>query len=271
MRKHILGAALILATLALSACGGAATPTAAGPSEAAASVTDLGGRQIRIAVENAYPPFDLIGDNGEGEGWDYDFYRAACERLNCEPVFVEAAWEGMFEAMAAGEYDAAEGGITLTLVRSMKVDYSDPYIEYGQVILVPSDDQKLTSEDALVASDATVGVQIGTTNEISAIKLVGEDRVVSYEEWDLPVIGLLSGDVDSVLMDEVAAVGFMGENPGEMKIAFPVTTGELLALIFPPKSTLTVSFNWVMQQMFADGSMDQICEKWLLRPCSPQE
>jgi polar amino acid transport system substrate-binding protein len=271
MRKHVLGAALILASLALAACGGVTTPMAQGGEAPAASITDLGGNEIRVAVENAYPPFNLIGDNGEGEGWDYDFFRAACDRLNCEPVFVEAAWEGLFEAMSVGEYDVVGDGITLTLARSIKVDYSDPYVEYGQVILVRADDETLTSEEALVNSDATVGTQLGTTNEISAMKLVGEDRIVSFEQYDMPVVAMLAGDVDSVIIDEVAAVGFMRENPGELKIAFPVTTGEFLALVFPPESTLTVSFNWAMQEMFADGSMDQICEDWIMRPCSPQE
>lgn len=270
MRKHVLMSAFILGTLVLAACGGVATPTQGPSTGGEASITDLGGRELRVAVENAYPPFNVIGDNGEGEGWDYDFFRAACERLNCEPVFVEAAWEGLFEAMSVGEYDVVGDGITLTLARSMRIDYSDPYVEYGQVLLVRSDEEMLTSEDALIASDANVGTQLGTTNEISAIKLVGEDRIVSFEQYDMPVVAMLAGDVDSVIIDEVAAVGFMGEHPGEMKIAFTVTGGEFLALAFSPLSEYVEPVNWAMQEMFADGTMDQICEEWLLRPCSPE-
>jgi len=235
--------------------------------------TDLGGREVRIAVENAYPPFNYIDEAGEPVGWDYDTGRAICEKLNCEPVFVEAAWEGLFEAMAAGEYDVSFDGITLTFPRSLKVDYGDPYVEYGQVLLVLADDDRdaLVDEESLVASDLNIGTQIGTTNEITAMKLVGEDRVKSFDTYDMPVVALMAGDVDSVIIDEVAAIGFMGENPGAMKIAFPVTSGELLAFPFPPLSDLVEPFNWALQEMFADGSMDVICETWLLRPCSPQE
>jgi len=227
-----------------------------------------------MAVENAYPPFNFIDEEtGEAVGWDYDVGRAICEKLNCKPVFVEAAWEGLFEAMAAGEYDVAFDGITLTLARSMKVDYGDPYIEYGQVILVRADDNRpeLADEESFVASNLNVATQIGTTNEIAAIKLVGEDRVVSFDTYDMPVVALMAGDVDSVIIDEVAAIGFMRENPGKLKIAFSVTSGELLAFVYPPLSDLVEPFNWAMQELFADGTMDEICQKWLLRPCSPSE
>ena len=265
-RLHALVVLVIVASLMLSGCGDGTVP---GPAEEV-SVTDLGGATIRIAVDNAYPPFSYLDTDGTPIGFDYDVWNEMCERLNCTPEYVEAAWDGLFEAMAVGEYDASVNGITLTLARSLVVDYSDPYVEYGQVILVRSDDDRFPDEEAWVASDVTVGTQLGTTNEAAAVKLVGEERVLSFEEYDMPVVALLAGDTDSVIIDEVAAVGFMGEHPGEMQIAFSVTAGELLAMVFPPESTLTVSANWAMQEMFADGAMDEICTRWLLRPCTPE-
>ena len=264
----------VVVTLLLASCAPAATPCPLTPvCPPTGPVKDLGGREVRIAVENAYPPFNYIDEaSGEGVGWDYDVGRAICQKLNCKPVFVEAAWEGLFEAMAAGEYDVAFDGITLTLARSLKVDYGDPYVEYGQVILIRADDTRpeLADEESLVASNLNIGTQIGTTNEITAIKLVGEKRVASFDTYDMPVVALMAGDVDCVIIDEVAAIGFIRENPGKLKIAFNVTSGELLAFPFPPLSDLVEPFNWAMQELFADGTMDAICQKWLLRPCSPK-
>jgi polar amino acid transport system substrate-binding protein len=268
-------AVVVILSLGLAACGPAATPCPECPEcPPTGPVTDLGGREVRIAVENAYPPFNSIDEEtNEAVGWDYDVGRAICEKINCTPVFVEAAWEGLFEAMAAGEYDVAFDGITLTLARGLRVDFGDPYVEYGQVLLVRADDERpeLADEESFVASDLNISTQIGTTNEYAAMKLVGEERVVSFDTFDMPVVALIAGDVDSVIIDEVAAIGFMGENPGKMKIAFSVTSGELLAFPFPPLSDLVEPFNWAMQELFADGTMDEICQKWLLRPCSPQE
>lgn len=52
---------------------------------------DLGGREISIAIENEYPPFNNISSDGVGEGWDYDALRVLCERLNCVPKFTKKA------------------------------------------------------------------------------------------------------------------------------------------------------------------------------------
>jgi ABC-type amino acid transport substrate-binding protein len=222
----------------------------------------------------AYPPFSYAdAETDEPTGFDLDFWNAVCEELNCEPNFVTASWEGFFEAMEVGEYDVGEGGLTLTLARAMRVDVSMPYAEYGQVILKKADDDRdaFADEETFVASDLTIGTQIGTTNEIAALKMVtNEERVVSFETYDMPVVSLLAGDVDSVIIDEVAAVGFMQQHPGELEVAFTVTGGEYLVIYFPPKSDLLVPVNWAIKQMFEDGTMDEICEKWILRPCTPE-
>jgi polar amino acid transport system substrate-binding protein len=240
--------------------------------EAGAITTDFGGREIVIAEDNLYPPFSYLdAETGEPIGFDYDFWREVCDRLNCTPVFVEAAWEGLFEAIAAGEYDMGEGGVTINVLRGQNMDYTLPFIEYGQVIMTLADDDRFPDEETLVASDATIGTQIATTNEATAIKLVGEDRVVSFETYDMPVVALLAGDVDVVIIDEVAGIGFINENPGQLKNAFSVSTGEMLAFPAPPLSEWTTPINYTMQQMFADGTMDEICVKWFLRPCTPAE
>ena len=256
--------------LVVSSCAPAVEEAATG-AEAGTPLKDFGGRTIRIAVENAYPPFSYLDkETSDPIGFDYEVWDEICARLNCTPEYVEAAWDGLFEAMAVGEYDASCDGITITLARSLVVDYGDPYVDYGQVILVRADETRFPDEAAWVDSDATVGTQLGTTNEISAMKLVGEDRVLSYEEYDMPVVALVAGDTDSVIIDEMAAVGFMGENPDDMKVAFGVTSGEMLAMVFPPLSDLTTSVNWAMQEMFSDGKMDELCEKWFFRPCTPE-
>ena len=172
---------LLITGVILAACGGA--PVA---EEAAVSTDplDLGGREVSIMVENEYPPFNSIDpDTDEGVGWDYDVWREICSRLNCEPVFVEAAWPP-FEMMAAGELDVAADGITLKLGRSMVVDFSDPYIEYGMVMMMRTDNVFETAED-FAAADTRISSQAGTTNEAAALALVGEDRVVDSSAFFL--------------------------------------------------------------------------------------
>ena len=259
---------LMLFSLVLAACATAADDT--GGTDTSVFITDLGGRDVTIMVENEYPPFNSLDpDTDEGIGWDYDVWREICNRLNCNPVFTEAAWPP-FEMMAAGELDVAADGITLKMGRSMIVDFSDPYIEYGMVMMMRADNV-FESEEDFANSDARIASQAGTTNEAAALALVGEGRVDNYGEWTIAVEALLTGDADGVAIDDVAAVAYIQENPDELTTGFSLTSGEFLAFVFPPGSPLIGPVNQAIQDMLEDGSMDAICQEWLLRNCSPDE
>ncbi|HIC94189.1 MAG TPA: transporter substrate-binding domain-containing protein [Anaerolineae bacterium] len=277
----ILSLLVVVAMLfgAVASCKPAPTPTPVPPTPTPVPPTptpvpptptpekyDLGGREIKIAVENAYPPFNFIDEKtGEPVGWDYDAGRAICEVLNCKPVFVETAWEGIFEAAAAGEFDVAFDGITYTEERDKVVDFSDPYMVYGQVVLVRADETEITDKDTLVAlKEKIVGVQLGTTNEKTAIELVGEERVRSFDTFDMAVIALMAGDVDAVIIDDVAAFGFMAVNPGKLKIAGERFTSEQLAFVFQPGSELIEPFNYALKVLKEDGTLDKLYKKWFI-------
>ncbi len=267
MRKFIYLGLFGLLAVVLAACAAPEGPT--GPVEVE-FITDLGGREVTIMVENEYPPFNSLDlDTDEGVGWDYDTWREICSRLNCVPIFTEAAWPP-FEMMAAGELDVAADGITIKLGRSQIIDYSDPYIEYGMVMMMRTDNVFETAEE-FAGSDARIASQAGTTNEAAALALVGEGRVDNYGEWPITVEALLAGDADGVAIDDVAAVAYINEHPDELMSGFHLTSGEFLAFVYPPGSPLIGPVNQVLQDMLNDGTLDEICQKWLLRNCSAEE
>ena len=113
--------------------------------------------------------------------------------------------------------------------------------------------------------------QPGFTNEAAALALVGEGRVDNYGEWPIAVEALLAGDADGVAIDDVAAVAYIQEHPGELMAGFALTKGEFLSFAYPPGSPLIGPVNKVVQDMLNDGSLDEICQKWLLRDCSTTE
>ena len=108
----------LLAIVALIAgCAPSATPQPAteAPQAPTGGMPDLQGRTITVAVENAYPPFNKIDETtSKGVGWDYDTVTEICKRLNCTPDFKQAAWDGIFPAMQAGEFDMLADGVTIT-------------------------------------------------------------------------------------------------------------------------------------------------------------
>ncbi|MCX8061089.1 MAG: transporter substrate-binding domain-containing protein [Anaerolineales bacterium] len=265
-KSHFIPLIVVLSLL-LSACGGGTTPTPAVETQPPAQpetskLPDLGGRKITVAVENAYPPFNMIDQaTGEGVGWDYDAVREICKRINCVPEFKQAAWDGIFPAMQAGEYDMLADGVTITAERDEIVDFSIPYVTVGQVLLVRSDET--ASVDEIKAdSNRIIGTQLGTTNEIVAKEHFPAERVKSFEDFGAAVLALLSKDIDGVVIDNVSALGFIKENEGKLKIAGQLTSDEQLGFVFPPGSDLREAVNAALQSMIEDGTLEVINKKW---------
>src|SRR5205085_259123 len=65
-------AATTAATEAGTEAAGANQTTMCTDMPAPASLPDLGGKDVTIAVENAYPPFNSKQGSSGGIGWDYD-------------------------------------------------------------------------------------------------------------------------------------------------------------------------------------------------------
>ena len=255
---------LVAAGLLLAACatGGAEGLSGCKITEGD-GLPDLNGCEVVIAVENAYPPFNYLGDDGQGIGWDYDMGNEICDRLNCVPVFTESSWDGIFPAMAANEYDVLFDGVTYTEERDETVDYSDSYVIIGQVLLAAAGEDRWTTADEFAADpELIVSTQLGTTNEAVAEDLVGTDRIQSYEDFGLAVQATMSGDTDAVVIDTVSAVGFIAENPGQLVILGDITSDEELAFVFPPGSDLIAPWNAVLAEMRADGTLQATNDKW---------
>ncbi len=228
------------------------------------ALPDLGGREVTIAVENQYLPFNYIDPNtGEPAGWDYDAWDTICELLNCVPVYVEAGWEGMIQAVADGQYDAAADGITITDERAEIVDFSDGYINIEQRLLVRLDEDRVNSiEDVQNDESIVPGTQTGTTNYETATQYLDVDRIRGYETFPFAVQALLSGDVDVVFMDETAGQGYVGVNAEDLKLVGDSLSSDALGFIYPKGSDLVEPVNMAIAEMKANGTLEELAVKY---------
>jgi len=181
------------------------------------------------------------------------------------PEFKGAAWDGIFPAMQAGEFDMLADGVTFTEERAKIVDFSTPYVEVNQYLLVRADETR-TVEQMKADAQARIGTQIGTTNEIAAKAYFTDKEIQSFEDFGAAVLALKSSDIDGVVIDNIAGLGFMKENEGVFKFAGQIAAGEKLAFVFPPKSTLKDAVNAALAAMTADGTLEQLNKKWGLTP-----
>jgi len=255
---------LIVASLVLVGCTPKFKQTCTG--KLATGMPDLGGITITVALENAYPPFNSVDSaTGVGVGWDYDAVCEICNRINCIASFKQAAWDGIFPAMQAGEFDMLADGVTLTAERALIVDFSTPYVEVNQYLMVRVAETR-TLEQMKADPNAKIGTQIGTTNEIAAQAYFTDKTIQSFEDFGAAVLALKSSDIDGVVIDNIAAAGFMHENEGVFKINGQIMTGEMLAFVFPQNSTLKDPVNAALAAMTADGTLEQINRTWGLIP-----
>jgi polar amino acid transport system substrate-binding protein len=267
MRKtdgiKVLGICLLL----VAACGAPApqetTTTVEPATQAMAGLPDLGGRTVTVAVENAYPPFNAVREsNGETYGWDYDALAEICHRVNCVPEFKTTPWEGIFEALAAGQFDMAANGISVTPERDELVDFSTPYMTVGQVLVLPFaatvDDLASFREEG----EHSVGTQAGTTNEEAAKANFPPERVQTFPDFDAATQALLAGSIDAVVADNVTALRIVAKTGGRLKLGPQLTSNEPLAFAFPPGSPLLEPFNAALASMQHDSTLDAINNRW---------
>ncbi len=221
---------------------------------------DLSGKEITIAVENAYLPFNYIDpETGEGTGWDYDVWNEICVLINCTPVFVEAAWEGMIQAVADGQFDAAGDGITITEKRAEIVDFSVGYVAIEQRLLVRVDEDRFeTIEDIVANEDFKLGTQTGTTNYETAATYLPADRIQAFEQFPFAVQALIAGDIDAVIIDETAGQGYLGENADLLKLVGPSMSSDMLGFIFPLGSELVEPVNQAIEELAKNGFLDEV-------------
>jgi polar amino acid transport system substrate-binding protein len=227
---------------------------------------DLEGREVLIGMENLYVPFQFIDPRTEEvAGFEYDLIAELAARLNFVPTFAPVSWDAQILGVAEGEFDMSANGITITDERAEQVDFSEPYLQAQQVIMVRADEDRIDSvEDISESDDITLGTQPGTTNYDLSVELVGADRVQAYETFGVTVQALVAGDIDAVLMDSIAGIAVLEQFPDDLKIVGEPLTSDNLGFIFPPGSDLVEPVNQALDSMRADGTLDALFRKWFI-------
>ena len=261
--KVVLAFVLALCLVILSACAGS-KPASGCLGTAADAIVDLDCREIKIAVENAYLPFNYISaTTGEAGGWDYDAWNDICTRLHCTPVYVESAWDGMIQAVSDGQYDVGADGVTINADRQLQVDFSIGYQNVQQRLLVRKGETRFTSIEDIVANpEIKLGTQVSTSNYETAAKFLPEDRIQAFETFPFAVQALISGDLDAIIIDEVVGLGYQGTSADQLELIGPSISSDQLAFLFPKGSDLLDPVNQAVQAMIDDGTIATLQEKY---------
>ncbi|EKE43876.1 amino acid ABC transporter, substrate-binding protein [Oceaniovalibus guishaninsula JLT2003] len=237
----------------------------------AADLPDLDGREIVVAVENAYPPLQYIRPStGDAVGWEYDAMAEIADRLNATVSFENTSWEAMIAAVAQGQYDMGMTGITIRPDRAEVVDFSDPYMVSQMRMLVRADESRFSDAEGFAADpDLLIGAQPGTTPFYVGIYeiLDGDEsnpRMRQFQTFGAAVQALRTGDIDLALTDSTAAEGYVANSDGALKITGDPLGTEEFGFIFPKDSDLVGPVNAAVASMKADGTLDALNSRWFV-------
>ncbi len=237
---------------------------------AADALPDLGGKEITIVTENAYPPLQFLDKAGKQIGWEYDAIAEMAKRLNMKVKYANISWDAMIPAVSEGQFDMGMTGITITDERKQKVDFSDPYMRSESIMMVRGDESRVKDAASFKPNEKLlIGAQAGTTPFYTAVYdvLDGNEqnpRIKLFETFGASVEALKAGDVDTVLTDKTAGEGYVSASGGKLKLVGDPLGTEDFGFIFPKGSKWEAPLNAAIAALKADGTFDALNKKWFL-------
>jgi len=218
-------------------------------------------REIVIANEGGFPPFNMTAADGTLQGFDVDLGNAMCEIMKAKCRFVTNEWSGIIPALLANKFDVVIGGMGITEERKKRVIFSEPYARtYSYFGVIEGKEFEISPE---TMKDKTIGVQQGTTNAAYVEKTYPGVAVRRYPSMDALVSDLKTGRVDIVLGDIEPFVGKDGDTPKMVNIGDPVQVSEGIGMAFRPADTaLRDEFNAALKTTRDNGLWDKLAKKW---------
>ena len=162
------------------------------------------GKTYTVATDATWPPMEMVNANKQIVGLDIDYLTAVAKEAGFTVTFKNTAWDGIFAGLEAGQYDIIASSVTITEERRKKYDFSAPYIDIGQILVVPKTE---TAATLAALKGKKVGAQIGTTGAFEIKKVEGVEPK-SYDEIGLAFEDMAAGRIAGVVCDEPVAVQF---------------------------------------------------------------
>ena len=217
-----------------------------------------------IATDATWPPMEMVDESKHIVGFDIDLMEAAAVEGGFTVEFKNTAWDGIFAGLAAGKYDAVMSSVTITEERKQSMDFSIPYINAGQVLIVRSETSGVAVLQDLVGK--RVGAQIGTTGSFEIEKVKGI-TLKTYDEIGLAFEDLANGRIDGVVADTPVAADFALQSAnykGRLKIVGDPFTDEYYGVAVKKGNTRTLNaINRGLSIVLTSGENKKLEDKWL--------
>lgn len=220
--------------------------------------------KLTVVAELGFAPFEYMDEKtGEPVGFDVDVINAVAEKMGLTASYLP---NQKFDTLVpiikqGGKADVSIAAITITDERLESVDFSEPYLDSNQAIVVA----KGSSETQETLNDASKQVvcQGGTTGD----EWIGEnlpDAVrVPVDDVTAALTGVQTGLYQAMVVDLPVASYMLAQSFSDLEIVKEIPTGEQYGIaVSKDNPELTQAVNKALEDMKSDGTMKEIETKW---------
>ena len=261
-RRNFLKATGAAGTVALTAMAGCS-----GNGDDGAGTTESETVEIVAGTAPGFPPFEMK-EGGELVGLDIDLLSAVVEAA---PGYELAEWQefdfsSLIPALQNNKIDVIAAAMTIQEGRDEKIDFSDPYFDANQAVLV-ANGSGFEPGSLADLEGKNLGAQKGTTgegvvqDELIAAGTVSEDDYNSYDNYVFAVEDLVNGNIDAVVLDTPVASSFVAER--DVSVAFTYETGEQYGFgVREGDSELQTALNEGLATIQENGTYEEVISEW---------
>ena len=255
----LIGALIVISAIGIAGCS---TSSQAKPLEDGV---------LNVGVEATFVPMEYKNDKNKLTGFDIEFGEALATQLskdtgkNVKVEWTETAWDGIFNGLNAGQYDAVISCVSLTKERKDGYYMSTPYISNGIVIV-----SRTNGTQAKTAKDLDgkkVGVQIENTADYAAKAFKKTDAPkLELKQFDSMIecfTALEGGQIDYILCDEPVAEYYAGQKPDVYQVSSDILSNEPISVCIKKENTdFGKQVDTAIKAMQEDGTLSKLSEKW---------
>ncbi|MDO4572281.1 MAG: transporter substrate-binding domain-containing protein [Clostridia bacterium] len=257
--------ALLLSALLAAACLACAAEKSAAPETENDDWAYIEEKGTLIIGFTDYAPMNYYDESGEFVGFDTEFARALCEKLGLTPEFIEIDWDSKEFELSSRNIDCIWNGLTVTEERRANMDFTNSYLINRQVIVVKAERAaEFAGLDAFAGK--TVAAEEGSAGAAAVAADMPEASFIGVGAQTDALLEVMAGTSDAAVVDLTLADAMVGEGTDYAALAALDITmmNEEYAIGLRVGSSATARFNEAMAELYAEGFMAELAEKYEL-------
>ncbi len=259
-----LGGGLAAAGM-LGACGSSSSSSTDSSSESDDSYTLVTDGKLTCVCNAAFPPFESMDENtGEMQGFDIDLAAALAQKMGLESEWLPSqSFDSIVPLIKqGGKADCTITGMTITDKRKQEIDFTDPYIDSNQAIVVLKTATAKTEDDLNVAG-TQICAQSGTTGGDWAQENLSNATYVPLDDVVQCLTGVSTGLYAAAVCDLPVASNLVSKSYTDLEICEQIPTGEQFGIgVSKDNPNLTKALNKALAEIKSDGTMDNLQTQW---------